>query len=752
MSICSTALCRIFDVILIGYKMAHLLIVLLRILQRGRYCALLGLASILHLPAHAIEGMWLPHLLKALNEAEMQQMGLKIPAEAIYSVNSGSLKDAIVRFGGGCTGSIISPYGLLLTNHHCGYSFIQSHSTVENNRLKDGFWAQSMSEELPNPGLTATFIRRIVDVTDIVLSGVLPDMDERTKNAQIQKNIQLARDNIPLEPHEDVQVKAFFHGLQYLAIVTMTFRDVRLVAAPPESIGKFGGDTDNWVWPRHTGDFSLFRIYADSNNQPSDYSPDNRPYRAPVHLKINTKGIREGDFTMVFGFPGRTHSYLPSIAIQQIIETIDPARIEVRDSSLAVMQKYMRKSEAMRLKYASRHARIANYWKKWIGEREGLIRTKAVAKKQALEHSWTKKVQSNPALRQKYSYILPRFQALYDSIEAYHLARELYYEVFGWNSELMRFLHSLRRLVQLRDDSAAFRQYQKRLDTRVRAFWKNYDPYIDMEIFEAIFPVYLKHMPPELLSPPVRIVYYEEKWTPKEISEMFYYRTILTDSMAFMQLWDTDVYALVDTLQKELAYQLFEVNRDFFFDEVEPQYRELKAKIDEVQKDYMRSLMEVFPEKRFYPDANGTLRLSYGKVESYRSLDSVEYPVFTYIDGVISKYIPGDYEFDLPHRLIELYEQRDFGPYTDEQGRLPVCFIGSNHTTGGNSGSPALDGHGYLVGLNFDRVWEGTMSDYNYDIRLCRNIMVDIRYILFLIDKFGQCPRLIREMTLIDNP
>jgi len=726
--------------------------VLMRILQRRKHRALLGLALLLHLHAHAIEGMWLPHLLKALNEAEMQQMGLKIPAEAIYSVNRGSLKDAIVRFGGGCTGSIISPYGLLLTNHHCGYSFIQSHSTVENNRLKDGFWAQTMKDELPNPGLTATFIRRIVDVTDIVLSGVMPDMDERTKDALIQKNIQRARDNIPLEPHEEVQVKAFFHGLQYLAFVTLTFRDVRLVAAPPESIGKFGGDTDNWVWPRHTGDFSLFRIYADSDNQPTEYNPNNKPYRAPVHLKINTRGIREGDFTMVFGFPGRTHSYLPSIAIRQIIETIDPARIEVRDSSLAVMQKHMRKSEALRLKYASRHARIANYWKKWIGEREGLIRTNAVAKKQAIEKSWSNIVHANPSLHHKYSHILPQFHTLYDSIEEYHLARELYYEVFGWNSELMRFMHSIRRLVQLRQDTAAFRQYQSRLDQRVRAFWKNFDYDIDLEIFKAILPVYLKHMPPELLSPPLRTAYHEEKWKPEEIAELFYRRTIIADSARFMQLWNAGVVPLIDSLQKDLGYRLFEGNRDYFFEVVEPRYRDWKAQIDALQKDYMRALMEVFPDKRYYPDANGTLRLSYGRVESYQSLDSVEYPVFTYIDGVIAKYKPGDYEFDLPQRLIELYHRRDFGPYTDDEGKLPVCFIGSNHTTGGNSGSPALDGNGYLVGLNFDRVWEGTMSDYNYDIRLCRNIMVDIRYILFLIDKFGQCPRLIREMTLIDNP
>ncbi len=704
---------------------------------------------LLAFPLFAGEGMWLPHLLKALNEEEMHAMGMKINAEDIYSINHGSLKDAIVHFGGGCTGSIISSKGLLLTNHHCGYSFVQSHSTVDNNILKNGFWAQSFEQELSNPGLTATFIREIVDVTDNVLGDIPDSLTSKERQKMILANIAKTKADIRLEPFEKIVIKPFYKGLQYIAFITVTYKDVRLVGVPPESIGKFGGDTDNWAWPRHTGDFSIFRIYVDKDNHPAEYNIDNVPLKPIHHLPVSLDGAAEGDFTLVFGFPGRTNAYLPSIAVKQIIEDFDPAKIAIREQSLGVMKKYMVQSEALKLKYASRFARIANYWKKWIGEREGLIKTDALNHKRALEKRFLDRIDSVAIWKEKYGMVYRAFNDAYTINRDYQLSREIHYEAFAWNSQLMRFMHSIHRLASFERDPNAFNSYKQKIDDRVKGFYDAFDHDIDREIFAKVIAEYFKYMPQHMVSPKMFAKWNELGQSGEKMAAFFYDHSIIADSSAFLRLWKLPKDSLMSALHSDEGFNIINDHISYFYDYIEPGYNDNKLVIDSLQKIYMEGLMTVFPKKRFFPDANSTLRVSYGKVEGYTPNDSTTYTPFTYLNGVIAKYKPGDYEFDLPPKLLELYKNKDYGQYADRKGRLPVCFLGSNHTTGGNSGSPVIDGWGNLIGLNFDRVWEGTMSDYYYDIRLCRNIMVDTRYVLFLIDKLGDCHRLIQEMDLV---
>ncbi len=721
---------------------------ILSVYKSMRYAFTLIMLS-LGLSLFAGEGMWLPHLLKALNEDEMVSMGMKMSAEDIYSINHGSLKDAIVHFGGGCTGSIISDRGLLLTNHHCGYSYVNAHSTLDNNLLHDGFWANSFDEELANPGLTATFIREIIDVTEDVLGDIPDSLSSKEYQKRIHQKITQTKEHIRLEPYESIIIKPFFKGLQYIAFVTVTYKDVRLVAVPPESIGKFGGDTDNWEWPRHTGDFSIFRIYADKDNHPSEYSEDNVPLTPMYHLPVSLDGAAEGDFTLVFGFPGRTNAYLPSVAVKQIIEDFDPAKIAIREQSLGVMKKYMLQSESLRLKYASRFARIANYWKKWIGEREGLIKTDALNHKRALEKQFMERVDSVSSWKEQYGNIYRKFAEAYLINRDFQISREIHYEAFAWNSQLMRFMHSIHRLASYQKDPKAFHTYKDKIDERVRRFYQSFDHEIDKEIFAKVIEQYFKYMPPHLVSPKFFKKWNELEHSGQRMAEFFYDKSIIGDSSSFMKAWNLPMDSLMQRLQNDEGFRIINDHITYFYDYIEPGYNSNKLIIDSLQKIYMEGLMTVFPNRRLFPDANSTLRVSYGKVEGYSPDDSTKYTPFTYLSGVIAKYKPGDYEFDLPSKLIDLFEKQDYGDYATSDGKMPVCFLGSNHTTGGNSGSPVIDAWGNLIGLNFDRVWQGTMSDYYYDIRICRNIMVDTRYILFLIDKLGDCHRLIEEIDLV---
>ncbi len=691
------------------------------------------------------EGMWLPFLLKSLNEAEMKSMGMKMNAEDIYSVNQGSLKDAVVHFGGFCTAEVVSDQGLLLTNHHCGYAAIQTHSTLEYNYLKDGYWTANHDAELPNPGLFATFIIRIEDVTEKVMAGIKVQMDAKEKQSMIDINLNAIRTSTIKEQWQDVLIKPFFEGNQYFLFVTETYNDVRYVGSPPESIGKFGADTDNWVWPRHTGDFSVFRIYAGPDNRPAQYSPDNRPLRPRHFFPISLDGVEEGDFTLVFGFPGKTNQYLPSYAVDQIENVIDPVRITVRNISLCIMDKNMRISEDVRLAYASKYASLANSWKKWIGEVQGLKSSHAVDKKTNQERDFIDEIQRTKSLCKEYGEILPSMKSLYTEIEPIARNRTILAEIIGGsNIELFRLTQYAERLVAAYKDNGedGYQKMAARVLDQLDDFYKDYRKDIDKEIFSALLSHLSLGLSPEYLTPLIAgkssddvsdKIYSNSIWISKERLE----EAIGKGGMEFSKL-----------MEEDSAFQLYAELKKVMDIKLSPAYTLLNDKIQVLQKSYMTALMEVYPTRRFWPDANNTMRISYGQVEHSEPRDGISYKTQTYLDGVMEKYKPGDYEFDVHPRLIELYEKKDYGQY-GENGKMPVCFIASNHTTGGNSGSPAIDAHGNLIGINFDRVWEGTMSDLYYDRSICRNIMVDVRYILFVIDKFAGAGHLINEMKLV---
>lgn len=689
-------------------------------------------------------GMWVPSLLGGMNESEMKSLGMKMSADDIYHVNNSSLKDAIAHFNGGCTSEVISPQGLLLTNHHCGYGEIQSHSSVENDYLQDGFWAMSLAEELPNPDLDVTFIVKIEDVTQQAFEGTKNLSSEAEKQAQIERNIAQIRNEYPKENWQDTSVRAFFDGNQYMLFLTETYKDIRLVGAPPSSIGKFGSDTDNWVWPRHTGDFALFRIYADKDNKPAEYSADNVPYTPKHYLPVSLDGVEEGDFTLVFGFPGQTQEYLPAVAVEQIVDVLNPARIEIRDEALKVVDSYMREDQQIKIQYASKFARIANYWKKWIGESQGLKKSNAIAHKKDLEQQFTDKVKQTNK-QAEYSDLLPQFDGLYAEIEPYALAREYFLEVALRNAELLTVgfqLYQLENVYRSRGEQS-FNDRRNNLIENLESFYKDYNAQVDREVFKKVVALYGEKSPADLTPDSIQNIDYEK------LGDEIYDTSALTSYATLKEILTGDGETVFKKLNNDKGFRVAKDMGENYFSRIANDYERLSQEISGLQRNYMKAQLELFPDTRIFPDANSTLRVTYGKVNGYEPKDAVTYSPVTYLDGVMEKYVPGDYEFDVSEKLIQLYNDKDYGVYADKNGKLPVNFIGTNHTTGGNSGSPAIDAHGNLIGLNFDRVWEGTMSDIYYDPEICRNIMVDARYILFIIDKYAGAKHLIDEMKLV---
>lgn len=689
----------------------------------------------------AEEGMWLPMLLSKLNEQQMKAMGMKISAKDIYSINSGSLKDAIVSFGGFCTGEVISEKGLILTNHHCGFDAIQNHSTLTNNYIRDGFWAMSSAEEIPNPGLFVTFIIRIDDVSSKVLAGVQKGMSESERQSIIDKNMKEVNAAAKKESWQSSFVRAFFEGNQYYLFVTETYNDIRLVGAPPSSIGNFGKDTDNWIWPRHTGDFSLFRIYAGKDNKPAAYSADNVPYKPRRSLSINIGGTKPNDFTMVFGFPGRTMQYLHSAAVAQTVEVNDPAKIAIRDKALEVIDGFMRRDEQVKIQYAAKYAGISNAWKKWQGEVLGLKRTDAVGKKKKYEASFQQRVNANPQWKADYGTLLDRLQQAYDELKPFGLARDYYLEITS-KIEVFAVVNQLRQLQQAKERNN-YAATLERVKERLKDLYGEFDARVDQKLFEALMPLYAEDQPAAYVAPAAGKRADYAAWAAD-----LYSRSLLDDGAKLLEALDKNADEVLAQYLSDPIYAVYADMANLYAGTVMPRLNAIQDRINELQRTYMKAQMEVMKEKKFYPDANSTLRVTYGQVKGYKARDAVQYDPYTYLDGVMQKYVPGDYEFDVPAKLRELYEKKDYGPY-GKGGKLPVCFIATNHTTGGNSGSPALDAWGNLIGLNFDRVWEGTMSDINYDATICRNIMVDIRYILFIIDKYAGAGHLVKEMKLV---
>ena len=714
-----------------------------------RIFLLLFLLGSINPVSRANDGMWLPLLLQNLNEEEMQAMGMEITAEDIYSINQSSLKDAIVHFGGFCTGEVISDRGLVLTNHHCGFGAIQSHSTLENNYLQDGFWAMDGREELANPGLYVTFIERMDDVTAQVLAGVSDTLSEVARTKLIQANTERLRRDTPLEAFQELVVKPFYDGNKYYSFLTKTYHDVRLVGAPPSSIGKFGADTDNWEWPRHTGDFSLFRVYTAPDGTAAEYAAENVPMVPKRHLEISTAGVVPGDFSMVFGFPGTTDQYLPASAMRQRTEVINPIRIGMRDLSLAVIDSAMRSDPQVRIDYASKQARIANAWKKWRGESQGVAAVSAVEVREGLERDFKQRVSSKPSAVDRYGHLLDELDRLYADRLELEKTRAYVGEI-NYNVDLFRFANMLDAQLKVYDNNgvAAFDERKEGLRTYLSGQYADYHPQVDREVARALLGNYFERVPMERQSPAALTLLEALPNYDALIDQLF--ESVLANGDSLSQLLAGDTETFATRLREDPAFVFIrELNGHNEREIVDP-YNAYAERINSLQRRYMDGLLRFFPERNLYPDANSTLRVSYGKYEGFTGLAGETYDYLTYLDGVMEKYVPGDYEFDVPERLRMLYETKDYGTYATEEGKLPVCLLGSNHTTGGNSGSPALNGKGQLVGLNFDRTWQSTMSDVYYDPSICRNIMVDIRYVLFLIDKFGEAPHLVAEMTLVD--
>ncbi len=696
------------------------------------------------------QGMWLPLNLEKQNEKEMQAMGLKLDADDIYSALQPSLKDAVCLFGGGCTGEMISPEGLLLTNHHCGFDAIQNLSTLQNNYLENGYWAKDRATELPAAGVTAMFISRMEDVTALALQGVTEGMGERDRQAQIDKNLVQIRSNTKKLAWEDVQIKPFYNGNQYFMFVTVTYKDLRFVGAPPSSIGKFGADTDNWVWPRHTGDFSMFRIYADSTGKPTDYSASNLPFHPKKFLPISLDGADEGDFTMVYGFPGRTDEYLTEAGVQQTGDLLDPAKVAIRDRALKTLDGFMRKDPAVKIAYAARYASIANAWKKWLGEMQGLTTYHALDKKREYEAEFTRRVEKNPDWKIRYGNLLPRLRQLYKDLEPYAYARDYYLESMVRNNEILGQAASFNIWIESYDKNGAafFSGKQKEVTADLDAFYKDYHPEVDEAVLAGMLEMYAQNVRAEWGADFVKTEA-TKNGGYAGLAANIVKNSTLASKEKLNALLAQPAAQIAATLKADPAYVFWKTLNDNYAANVQPKLQDIQPNINLLQRQYMAAQIEVFKEKRFFPDANSTLRLTYGKVRGYEPRDAVHYEYQTDLDGVMEKYIPGDYEFDVPKKLIDLWKAKDYGQYATADGRLPVAFLGTNHTTGGNSGSPALDARGNLIGLNFDRVWEGTMSDLNYDPAICRNIMVDARYVLFLVDKFGGAGYLLKEMKLV---
>ena len=690
-------------------------------MMKKLFLSLLVLLTAL-VPVKADEGMWLPLLISSRIK-DMQDKGFRLTAEDVYSVNKASLKDAVVRFGGGCTGEVVSPDGLLFTNHHCGYGQIQQHSTVEHDYLRDGFWAMSRDEELPNPGLTVSFLQSMEDVTERVLKGYVPSMTNGQRDSVVQANSRVLTEAIN-NPKKGIRssVEGLYHANQYFLFVYKIYSDVRLVGAPPSSIGKFGGDTDNWMWPRHTGDFSIFRIYADKNNEPAEYSKDNVPYKPKRYFTISRKGVKEGDFTLVYGCPGTTKEYVTSDEVRYTGEVSDPEKIALRTMRLDIQKKYMSQNQAVRIQYSSKNASVSNAWKKWQGEAKGLARRKTVESKLEYEKRFKKWAENN-----EYKGLLEQIAALYEQRNPYFRAQEYYNETVS-TIELLAFASRVYAALE------AGRPVQAVAD----AFYKDYYQPIDEEAFVAMMGAFEKQLTPEF-----KPAYHAQKLAQYGSVEAWrddvFARSVFTDKAKVLSLTKADL----PKLEADPAYEMYKAYNQWFRKDLQPVVSRIGQEISLANRRYMKAQMEFEPDKDFYPDANRTLRVSYGNVKGYQPSDAIYYSPVSTLKGIIEKDNPEIFDYNIPQTLRDIYAE---GGHDDQ----PVCFLATNHTSGGNSGSPVLNGNGELIGINFDRVWEGTMSDLAFDPDFCRNISLDIRYLLFVVEKIGHADWLLKEMTFAD--
>lgn len=708
---------------------------------------LLALTTLL---STAKEGMWIPSMIADMVGDDMKAMGMKIDPSDLYAINQSSIKDAVVHFNGGCTSVLVSDQALLLTNHHCGYSRIQSHSTLEHNYLKDGFWASSLKDELVNPGMDASIIKEIRDVTDEMLSELSVDATESARGEHLKEKSKALIEKIKEETGYEAYIRPFYHGNQYLLFIVEVFTDIRLVGAPPSSIGKYGFDTDNWVWPRHTGDFSVFRIYANKDNKPADYSEDNVPYRPNHFLPVNIQGVEKDDFTIVYGFPGRTDNYISEVEVNHILEVINPLRLKMREASLSVIDDAMRKDELVSIQYAAKQSRISNAYKKWIGQSKGLVRHRALEKKDSLEALFTKRIEQNPEWKQAYGSLLQEIAEVENGKLPYMLSREFLIEFYYMGPEILRYAERYRELVEKSTDESVTDEeidewLQQQLDKS--GYFKNYNTRVDKDIMKAQIGFFIGEQPDADFLTGIK----------KDNESLMEFVDRLFEESAFSS--EEKVEALLSKYKRgnnkkitsDPAYIFSKAISDHYYQKTRPALLGYVTKGDSLMRVWMNAQMKVLPERTYFADANSTLRITYGKVEGYEPFDGAEYSYYTTLAGVMEKEDPTSEEYEVPAKLKELYEKKDYGRYAHSTGEMRVCFVASNHTSGGNSGSPVIDANGNLIGLNFDRTWESTMSDIMFNPTICRNITVDIRYVLFIMDKFAGAKHLVDEMKLVSG-
>ena len=699
--------------------------------------------------ARADEGMWMPLLISQNYEA-MQRMGLKLTPEQIYSINKSSMKDAIVHFGGGCTGEIISGKGLLLTNHHCGYDAIASLSSVTQNYLANGFMANSVEEELPCPGLSVKFLVRIEDVTDRVNKriGDAYGKDVETRFEEVAKEISKeANENGTYES----DVKSFYAGNKYYLFVYQRFTDIRLVSTPPENLGKFGGDTDNWMWPRHTCDFSMFRVYANNDNKPAPYSKNNRPYEPKHHLPVSLKGVRDNDYAMIMGYPGRTTRYLTSYGVDLAINVTNPSIVNIRDKRLSVMREAMEKDPAVDLQYASTYASIANYWKYFIGQTEQLKNLNVLGQKQKEEAEFQDWVNNN---KRDIKNLLPDYQRAYAEYRPYAKHQTYYREAFmaPTLTKLAMAFENIEKALDANVSADSLEKLCKRVKMARKGMLGNTNLELDQKLFAALNLLYYQDVPkaqhPAVFSNEVFDRYGSDDWqqTFNDYADYVYSHTALLDSVKFEEYCNAEnVERLLDDPAVIYALDVVKNYKQYY----EPKINEFNYQMFDLNRAYQGALLLKNQGKQMYPDANSTMRVTYGKVSSYQPKDAVFYNYYTMADGLLEKYKAGDKEFDLQPKVVDLLRNRDYGPYADAQlGGLVTCFITTNDITGGNSGSPVINGNGELIGCAFDGNWEAMSGDVAFDKRFKRTICADVRYIMWVVDKVLGGRRLMDEMTI----
>ena len=707
---------------------------------------LLAIALFSNLALKADEGMWLPSLVGKLNIQKMNSMGCNLTAEQIYSINHSSLKDAVVALDrGSCTAEMISADGLLLTNHHCGFGEIQAHSSVEHDYLRDGFWAMKREDELPNPGKSVTFLVRVEDVTDQVLAGVTNEMDEAARNTKIREASSKIEKDAKGETAYETRVRSLFEANKYFLFVTETFKDVRLVGAPPQSMGKFGGEADNWMWPRHTCDFSMFRVYCSPDGKPASYAKENVPYHPKFFLPISIKGVDKNDFTMVMGYPGTTNRYRTSTEIKYTMDVVNTVRISAREAKLNIIKDYMATSQKARIQYASKFARSANYYKYSIGQNAGLQALNVISKKQAIESDFLKWVSQSPERASKYTGVLDTIKAAYVSVDekvASQYAREALLsgaEIFMFSAEANALYQALKA-----NDKEKIESSTKRIRTAMEDYFKDYDANTDMKVAGTLLKLYSDKVSKKYMPSFFELVNSKFKGNFNLYAEKLFKTTVFADKAkleAFLNKPSLKV------LEKDMAYtgmkSIFEAYNKIMQDMVR------STGMERARRLFVEGLNEMNKDVAHYPDANSTMRLTYGEVNGYFPRDAVYYDHFTTLKGYAEKGIAGDVDFDFPQKVVDMYKAKDYGQYADKDGSLHTCFTSNNDITGGNSGSPIMNGNGELVGIAFDGNWEAMSGDIAYEPAIQKCINVDIRFVLWTIDKYAGATNLINEMKLI---